>query len=45
VIDEHVVRAYPLQQAGPSLDSRSKTDKNSEDGADTDSRFAMEYDM
>ncbi|KAG8679497.1 hypothetical protein FRC08_016948, partial [Ceratobasidium sp. 394] len=47
VIHEHVIRTYPLQQAtpGPSLDSRSKTDKNSDDGIDTDSRFAMEYDI
>ncbi|QRW05770.1 OPT oligopeptide transporter protein [Ceratobasidium sp. AG-Ba] len=47
VIDEHVVRAYPLQQAGPStsFETRSKTDKNSDDGAETDSRFAMEYDI
>ncbi|KAG9102178.1 hypothetical protein FS749_013381 [Ceratobasidium sp. UAMH 11750] len=47
VIHEHVIRTYPLQQTtpGPSLDSRSKTDKNSDDGIDTDSRFAMEYDI
>ncbi|KAF8707703.1 oligopeptide transporter, partial [Rhizoctonia solani] len=39
VIDEHVVRAYPLQQ------THTKTDKNSEDGGETDSRYNMEYDI
>ncbi|CAE6398593.1 unnamed protein product [Rhizoctonia solani] len=39
VIDEHVVRAYPLQQ------THTKTDKNSEDGEETDSRYNMEYDI
>ncbi|KAG8706561.1 hypothetical protein FRC09_002348 [Ceratobasidium sp. 395] len=46
VIAEHVVPTYPLESTpGPSFDSRSKTDKNSDDGAETDSRFAMEYDI
>ncbi|KAH7330722.1 OPT oligopeptide transporter protein-domain-containing protein [Rhizoctonia solani] len=39
VIDEHVVREYPLQQ------THTKTDKNSDDGAETDSRYNMEYDI
>ncbi|CEL58319.1 Glutathione transporter 1 OS=Schizosaccharomyces pombe (strain 972 / ATCC 24843) GN=pgt1 PE=1 SV=1 [Rhizoctonia solani AG-1 IB] len=39
VIDEHVVRAYPLQQ------TPTKTDKNSDDGGETDSRYNMEYDI
>ncbi|KAB5593002.1 OPT oligopeptide transporter [Ceratobasidium theobromae] len=45
VINEHVVRTYPLQQAGPSFEARSKSDKNSDDGVETDSRYAMEYDI
>ncbi|CAE6479445.1 unnamed protein product [Rhizoctonia solani] len=42
VIDEHVVRAYPLQQTHTKTDKNSE---NSEDGAETDSRYNMEYDI